>query len=351
MKDGSAGKEGARERTPGGKYRCPYCRGAIETPRGKCPACGKMLRPPDCAPGAAGRRERRRKIGLIKKDAERQKAALGGFAPSGRRSPLFYLAVISGLAVLGVAFMNAMRRAGSGPAGEDRKIVRAMRGADTIAEALGRFKFHNGEYPLEQGAEGLSRHDGIAALVEKEPVRYPKSRGPYLKARRWIPGENGERSVPAPIEDPWGRPYEYALSTNGTPSVTSFGPDGKRGTDDDIHASAAAFEKPFVDTSWTNDWVHYTKRGIIVRPTPPEERIVEDNGEAIFPWLLGGVCVLGAVLLALVAALWRFRLPKEPAAGAAAAARDSATRRDGPAARDEGNDPPEKRNVNEEKRK
>ena len=222
MKDGSAGKEGARERTPGGKYRCPYCRGAIETPRGKCPACGKMLRPPDCAPGAAGRRERRRKIGLIKKDAERQKAALGGFAPSGRRSPLFYLAVISGLAVLGVAFMNAMRRAGSGPAGEDRKIVRAMRGADTIAEALGRFKFHNGEYPLEQGAEGLSRHDGIAALVEKEPVRYPKSRGPYLKARRWIPGENGERSVPAPIEDPWGRPYEYALSTNGTPSVTSF---------------------------------------------------------------------------------------------------------------------------------
>ena len=26
------------------------------------------------------------------------------------------------------------------------------------------------------------------------------------------------------------------------------------------------FEKPFKDTSWTNDWVHFSRRGIIVVP-------------------------------------------------------------------------------------
>ncbi len=285
------------------KYRCPYCKTALDEPNGKCPACGKMLRPPQYAKGAEERRARKRKIGIIKDEAARKGASEKLFSRSFARSPAVALVAIMALSMLGLSLMNAMRKPAGEATGGDRKMLKAMQGADTIAEALGRFKFHTGAYPLEQGTEGLSALDGIAALVMKEPPRYKGALGPYLRAQGWIPGKNGAPATPAPIRDPWGNPYAYTLSSNGAPSVVSAGPDGKRGTADDVMAHPEAFEKPFRDVSWTNDWVHYTKRGIIVKPTPPGERIVEDNGEALFPWLLGGVCVLGGLLLVLVGAL------------------------------------------------
>ena len=48
--------------------------------------------------------------------------------------------------------------------------------------------------------------------------------------------------------------------------VDALGADGVRGTLDDISPDPALFEKPFRDTTWTNDWVPYWNRGIIVRP-------------------------------------------------------------------------------------
>ena len=211
------------------KYRCPYCKKEIDSPHGKCPGCGRILRPPEYAPGAADRRARRKKIDAIRRNAEREKAGMSS-APSLRRNPAFYLVVIMGLALLGLSLVNVMRGGG----------------------------------------------DGAPA-----PAR------------------------PAPIRDPWGNPYVYELSGDGeTASVVSFGPDGERGTSDDIAAHREAFEKPFTNPSWTNDWVHYTKRGIIVKETPPEERIREDRGEALLPWLLGAAGILGGLLLVLSAALF-----------------------------------------------
>ena len=283
------------------RYRCPYCRERIDGPHGKCPHCGKALRPPENSDGAAGRRDRRRKIDLIRRDAERRKAALGGMRQF-RRGPVFYFAIIMGLAILGLSLMNVMRGGAGGPSGEERKIVKARKGADTIAEALGRFKFHAGEYPQTADETEMGVLDGLAALVMKEPPRYPKAVGPYLKAHGYIPGAFGKPARPAPIMDPWGRPYEYALS-NGVPSVVSPGPDGKRGTADDIAADPEAYLKPFRDTSWTNDWVRYTERGIILKPTPENERVVEDNGEDLMPWLASGICVAAALLVLIVAAI------------------------------------------------
>ena len=280
------------------KYRCPYCKKEIDSPHGKCPGCGRILRPPEYAPGAADRRARRKKIDAIRRNAEREKAGMSS-APSLRRNPAFYLVVIMGLALLGLSLVNVMRGGGDGAPSGDRKMLRAMQGADTIAEALGRFKFHAGEYPDD------TIHEGIGALVMKEVPRHPDALGPYLRAQGWIPGENGAPARPAPIRDPWGNPYVYELSGDGeTASVVSFGPDGERGTSDDIAAHREAFEKPFTNPSWTNDWVHYTKRGIIVKETPPEERIREDRGEALLPWLLGAAGVLGGLLLVLSAALF-----------------------------------------------
>ena len=67
--------------------------------------------------------------------------------------------------------------------------------------------------------------------------------------------------------DPWKRPYIYEppTDTNGLPTVLCLGADGVRGTADDIVPDAALFTKAFRDTTWTNDWVPFTQRGIIVK--------------------------------------------------------------------------------------
>lgn len=235
-------------------------------------------------------------------EAERRKAALVK-TPAIHRGPVFYFVAIMGLAILGLSLINMLQRPGNTLTGEERKIAKARQGADTIAEAMGRFRFHAGVYPETAGETGLDVLDGISALVMKEPPRYPKAVGPYLRAQGYIPGENGRPARPAPIRDPWDNPYIYELGEDDVPLVLSTGPDGKRGTPDDIAAAPAAFEKPFKDVSWTNDWVRYTERGIIVRPTPEGERRVEDRGEHLIPWIAAGtggaVLALCALLLAL----------------------------------------------------
>ena len=68
------------------------------------------------------------------------------------------------------------------------------------------------------------------------------------------------------IPDPWKRPYVYEPQTNAHPVVLSLGPDGIRGTADDVIPADGLFDKPFNDTSWTNNWAHFSRRGIIIVP-------------------------------------------------------------------------------------
>ena len=68
------------------------------------------------------------------------------------------------------------------------------------------------------------------------------------------------------IPDPWKRPYIYEQQTNAHPIVLSLGPDGVRGTADDVIPADGLFDKPFNDTSWTNNWAHFSRRGIIIVP-------------------------------------------------------------------------------------
>ena len=51
------------------------------------------------------------------------------------------------------------------------------------------------------------------------------------------------------------------------PVVLSLGPDGVRGTADDIAPDPAIFSKPFRDTTWTNDWVPFHRRGYYIVPS------------------------------------------------------------------------------------
>lgn len=181
----------------------------------------------------------------IAREFEMKRRELGLSAPGLKRGMGFYLLIMLVMAMVGSL---VLRQSG---VVEKRKSVNtkmlfAQRSVNALAEALGRYRFHCGCYPTAEDG-------GLDALAAKSS-RYPGWLGPYAGA--WG----------AMIPDPWKRPYVYEPQSNAVPVVLSLGPDGVRGTADDVVPDAALFKKPFKDTSWTNDWVHFSKRGIILVP-------------------------------------------------------------------------------------
>lgn len=88
---------------------------------------------------------------------------------------------------------------------------------EATATSLDLFKEDIGRYPSEaEGLKALAVDPGVSGWM-----------GPYLKS---------EKSM----NDPWGRPLVYALSTDGDATVTSLGADGKvggKGVNQDLTAS------------------------------------------------------------------------------------------------------------------
>jgi len=188
--------------------------------------------------------ERDRKIKAIYRDLEAKKRALGLKAPTIKRGPVFYLVVLLLLGFLGASIIQLTRDDVVARKAMDARQARAQKSVDALAEALGRYKFHCGVYP--------SAEDGGLEALSRKSSPHKGWVGPYATRI---------------VDDPWKRPYIYEPSTNGVvPVVLSLGADGARGTMDDISPAPALFEKPFRDTTWTNDWVPYWNRGIIVRP-------------------------------------------------------------------------------------
>ncbi len=192
------------------------------------------------------RREKGAKIKAIAREFEAKKAALGARAPAMKKGIRFYLVVLLGMAALGFVVLHHADRAGERRK-IDWRIVHAQRSVDALAEALGRFKFHTGRYP--------DAEDGLGCLALNDNG-----------LKRKYPGWMG-RYVQEDIPDPWKRPYVYEPGTNGATTLLSLGPDGARGTADDVLPNPAAFLKPFHDTTWTNGWAPFEERGIIVIDT------------------------------------------------------------------------------------
>lgn len=201
------------------------------------------------SPMPAAKRALKKKA--IAREFERKRRELGLNASTVKRGLGFYLILMVGMALIASL---VFKQAGMV---EKRKSVNtkqlfAQRSVDALAEALGRYRFHCGCYPTAEDG-------GLDALAAKTS-RYPGWLGPYAGSWGTI------------IPDPWKRPYIYEPQTNGPPVVLSLGADGVRGTADDVMPDAALFEKPFTDPSWTNDWVHFSKRGIIVVPKKQVEK-------------------------------------------------------------------------------
>ena len=97
---------------------------------------------------------------------------------------------------------------------EQARMTAAQTQISTFKTALDAFEVDTGNYPRGQ--------DGLMQLVVA-PADVQGWRGPYL---------NGE--IPL---DPWGHPYVYEFPGKFNPSgydITSAGPDGNLGTEDDI---------------------------------------------------------------------------------------------------------------------
>ncbi|MCS1406877.1 MAG: Type II secretion system protein G [Verrucomicrobia subdivision 3 bacterium] len=94
------------------------------------------------------------------------------------------------------------------------KVTAAKTEIATLETALDSFEVDNGYYPKGGG--------GLADLVI-QPSNAPDWRGPYIK-----------RGVP---KDPWGNDYIYEYPgrrNTGGYDLSSYGPDGRAGGDDDI---------------------------------------------------------------------------------------------------------------------
>ena len=195
-------------------------------------------------------------IKAIAREYELKKAELTGGAPTWRRGPLFYGMLILVMIVVGSMVVPRLMKGdiGWGKARIERKPLQAQKSMRALTLALGRYKFHVGEYP--------STEEGLNVLALKA-YRKRGWDGPYVN-----------HIVP----DPWGNDYVYETRPEGGhPVLYSKGPDGRAGTTDDVMPEQTQFDEPFRDTSWTNGWAPYRLRGIVVAPDEATKRRVQEE--------------------------------------------------------------------------
>lgn len=200
----------------------------------------------------AGRKSNKAAIKAIAREYEMKKAALTGGAPVMKKGIVFYAVVIIGLLMLGGMVLSVCGKGGR--ATVERKPLQAQKSMRALTLALGRYKFHVGEYP--------STEDGLNVLALKA-CRKKGWDGPYVN-----------HIVP----DPWGNDYVYETRPEGGhPVLYSKGPDGRAGTTDDVLPDQEQFDEPFRDTTWTNGWAPYRLRGVVVAPDEETKRRVQEE--------------------------------------------------------------------------
>lgn len=202
-------------------------------------------------------------VKAIAREYERKRAELTGGAPTLRRGPVFYGAVVLVLVLVGGLVLSASRNGiGLGKARIERKPLQAQKAMRALSVALGRYKFHVGAYPTTE--------EGLHVLAFRRPNE-------IRRIRRAHPGWDGPY-VNHIVPDSWGNDYVYETRPEGGPPVLySKGPDGRAGTTDDVLPDQLAFEEPFRDTTWTNGWAPCELRGVVVAPDEETRRRVQDE--------------------------------------------------------------------------
>ena len=130
-----------------------------------------------------------------------------------RRSAFTLIELLLVLVILGIlAAIVVPKFAGRT---EQARITAAQTQLAAFATALNAYEIDNGGYPKGK--------DGLRNLIDK-PGDAVNWRGPYLDDKGGVP------------TDPWGNPYIYEFPGRRSSSydLSSAGPDGKAGSDDDI---------------------------------------------------------------------------------------------------------------------
>lgn len=131
-----------------------------------------------------------------------------------RRSAFTLIEMLLVVAIIGtLAALIVPKIAGKG---QDAKIAAAKADISTLGLALDNFQLDNDHYP--QGKNGLQD-------LVSQPREAQNWKGPYLKDMTSVP------------RDPWGNAYVYEFPGRHSANsydLTSMGPDGRLGTDDDI---------------------------------------------------------------------------------------------------------------------
>lgn len=131
------------------------------------------------------------------------------------RAGLTLMEVMLVLVILGI--LGSMAAIFISGAQKDATRRAAKAEIDTLSAALDRYHLTMMSYPTAQ--------DGLRALIEQpsndQNNRWAQS-GPFIKPNN-------------DLKDPWGNDYEYeANASNGSPVISSVGPDGSSGTEDDV---------------------------------------------------------------------------------------------------------------------
>ena len=201
-------------------------------------------------------------VKAIAREYEMKKAELqGSGAPTIKRGPVFYLALIAILAIVG-GLVLSRGDLSLGKKRIERKPLQARKAMDALSVALGRYKFHVGEYPTTE--------EGLKVLAYRNPNEIRKIR----KAHKGWDGPYVNHIV----NDPWGHEYVYETRPEGgNPILYSKGPDGRAGTTDDVLPDQLSFDAAFRDTTWTNNWAPAELRGVVVAPDEETKRRVQDE--------------------------------------------------------------------------
>ena len=109
------------------------------------------------------RRKKQLAIKKIAREYEAKKAEIAGGAPDLKKGPLFYGMVVLVLVVAGSLVVPAIMRGDLtlGKKRIERSALNARKSMDALSVALGRYKFHVGEYP--------SAEEGLAPLAYRKP--------------------------------------------------------------------------------------------------------------------------------------------------------------------------------------
>lgn len=203
-------------------------------------------------------------VKAIAREYEIKKAGLESATVVFSKGPRFYALIIVLLLVLGSLVVPGIMtgRLTVGKQRIEKNDLNARKAMDALSIALGRYKFHVGEYP--------SNEEGLAVLAYRKPKE-------IQKIRRAHPTWDGPY-VDHIVKDPWGNEYFYETRPEGGhPVLYSKGPDGRAGTPDDVMPEQLNFDQAFQDTSWTNHWAPAELRGYVVAPDEATRKRVQEQ--------------------------------------------------------------------------